>query len=240
MAINLEPVERATVSERIAQKIIDLVNTGELKPGDRLPSERDLMAQLQVSRTPIREALRSLSLIGLLETRPGDGTYVSEHLTSALASQLAWPMVLGRQDVLEWIEVRGLLETHVAGLAAERATPSLIRRLEDALETYHDATEEFERLVGAEIAFHEVIVDMTGNETLKQLMRIFYDVYRQLVRDRRLHFAVGRTFEQGHREILEAIKAGDAEAASQAMTDHLRISKQQALAEEFGEAANPL
>ncbi|MBN1246506.1 MAG: FadR family transcriptional regulator, partial [Anaerolineae bacterium] len=77
------------------------------------------------------------------------------------------------------------------------------------------------------------IADMSGNSTLQELMRLFHDAYRGFLSDRRMHFAVGRVAECGHREIVDAIKAGDAEAAGRAMVHHLRVSKQQSLVEEL-------
>jgi GntR family transcriptional repressor for pyruvate dehydrogenase complex len=233
MKINFEPVERTTVSEEIAKKIINLVNSGSLLPGDKLPSERKLMDQLNVSRSPIREALRSLSLIGLLDTRPGDGTYVSEHLTPNLANQVDWSILMSKSDVLEWLEVREPLEIQAAALAAERATPEDLERLKAALAMYYDSTDDPKRLSEAEIQFHRTIVCIAGNMTLQQLMDIFYGFYRKYVQQQRFHFAVKDPRSQGHQEIVEAIRTGDTDAAREAMTRHLSVSKQRALAEEL-------
>lgn len=172
MKISFEPVERTTVSEEIAQKVIELVNNGSLEPGDKLPSERKLMDQLNVSRSPIREALRSLSLIGLLETRPGNGTYVSEHLTPTLTDQINLSIMVKKADILEWLEVREPLEIQAASLAAERATPKGIERLQSVLDVYYDSTSDPQRLVEAEIQFHQTVVSLAGNTTLNQLMDI--------------------------------------------------------------------
>lgn len=239
MQVNFEPVERTTMSEEIARKIIALINNGSLQPGDKLPSERKLMAQLNVSRSPIREALRSLSLIGLLETRPGDGTYVSEHLSASLMDQVDWSILMEREDILEWLEVREPLEIQAASLAAERARPKDIELVEEALATYYNSTDDLERLVEAEIQFHESVVRAAGNKTLSRLMGIFYEFYRKYVQQERFHFAIKAPRQQGHQEILEAIRAGDPDAALQAMRNHLSTSKQRALAEELNQKRTP-
>jgi len=239
MTIDLEPVERTTVSEEIARKIIDLVNSGSLRPGDKLPSERNLMSQLNVSRSPIREALRSLSLIGLLETRPGDGTYVSEHLTPGLADQVDWSILEDKQDVVEWLEVREPLEIQAASLAAERATPEDIEHLEAILAAHYNSADNPQRLAETEIEFHKTIVEIARNETLYELMAVFYDFYRKYVRQERFRFAVRNPRQQGHQAIVEAIKKGDVEAARQAMVHHLTTSKQRALAEELDRKMQP-
>lgn len=238
MKINFDPVERTTVSEEIAKRIIDLINSGSLKPGDKLPSERKLMDQLNVSRSPIREALRSLSLIGLLETRPGDGTYVSEHLTPTLTDQIDWSILMRKADIVEWLEVREPLEIQAASLAAERATSEGVEKLQSALQEYYDSASDSQRLVEAEIQFHRTVVNLADNATLSQLMDIFYNFYRTYVQQKRFHFAVKNPRTQGHREIVEAIQSGDAEVAREAMIQHLSISKQRALAEELDQKRN--
>jgi GntR family transcriptional repressor for pyruvate dehydrogenase complex len=231
LRVSFEPVERTTVSEEIAKKIIDLINCGSLQPGDKLPSERALMDQLNVSRSPIREALRSLSLIGLLETRPGDGTYVSEHLTPSLVGHVDWSVLMDREDIFEWLEVREPLEIQAARLAAERATAEDVLRLEEALTAYHECADDEEQMVESEIRFHQTIAEIGGNETLRQLMTVLYTTYRRLVLQQRFRFAVRNRFALGHREICEAIRAGDGEAARKAMEHHLSLSRQRSLAE---------
>ncbi|MGC9398070.1 MAG: FadR/GntR family transcriptional regulator [Anaerolineae bacterium] len=238
MDLTFKPVERTTVSEKIAKRIIALINTGKLKPGDKLPSERELMEQLHVSRSPIREALRSLSLIGLLETRPGDGTYISQHLTPALVNQIDWSMLIEKEDILEWLEVREPLEIQAAGLAAERATPEEIKHLEQMLSLYYNGIDDLERLVEREIRFHKAVVDMADNEILSELMEIFYGFYHRYVQQHRFYFTV-KPREQGHQGIVQAIKAGDPDAAREAMRTHLSVSRQRALAEELDKRRRP-
>ncbi len=238
MQVNFDPVERTTMSEEIARKIIALINNGSLKPGDKLPSERKLMAQLDVSRSPIREALRSLSLIGLLETRAGDGTYVSEHLNPALVDEIDWSILIDKEDIMEWMEVREPLEIQAAGLAAERATRENVERLEEALQLYYNGLDDLEQLAEIEINFHQTIVEIADNEILRKLMDNFYIFYRRYVHQHRYYFSVTPR-EQGHREIVEAIKAGDPDAAQRAMINHLTISKQRALAEELDQKRRP-
>jgi GntR family transcriptional regulator, transcriptional repressor for pyruvate dehydrogenase complex len=129
MEINFEPVERVTISEEIIKKILGLINTGRLKPGSKLPSERELMEQFRVSRTSVREALQSLTMVGVLETFPGDGTYVTRQLSDLIVDHLEWPALLDRRDVIELMEVREPLEVAAAGLAAQHVTPAQIEEL---------------------------------------------------------------------------------------------------------------
>jgi GntR family transcriptional repressor for pyruvate dehydrogenase complex len=235
MGVSFEPVERITVSEEITKKVIELINNGALQPGDKLPSERDLMEQLQVSRSSVREALRSLSLVGILDTRPGDGTYVSEHLLGALAGQLEWGSLLGKQDLLELMEVREPLEIYAAGVAAERADAAQLAKLRATVERCQgaDAAGDMEALLNADYDFHVTLVRMTGNHALAQLLEIFNNLLREYVKQQRLGFCMEPPAEASHEAIYQAVEGGDKEAARAAMTRHIRVSKQMSLAQKL-------
>jgi GntR family transcriptional repressor for pyruvate dehydrogenase complex len=127
--ILLEPIEFKTAAEAVAQKLIGLFNNAVLKPGDRLPPERELAARLGVGRTTVREALKLLTLSGLLEAKRGSGTYVRADYSSFVANQVAWPALLNAQDVEVIFEVRAGLEVQAASLAAERASDAEIARI---------------------------------------------------------------------------------------------------------------
>ncbi len=222
MSVTFEPVERITVSEEIAKKVLDLINAGDLKPGDKLPSERELMDQLRVSRSSIREALRSLSMMGLLETRPGDGTYVSQHLVGFLAGQLEWSQLLNKRDIVELIEVREPLEIQAAGLAALRATPAYIARLRETMIIYRNTDAPAERRLEADLLFHETLAAMAGNRTLIYLLRIIRETLFECVQEQRVGFSTRTSAGDDHQRILEALQAGDEIMARAAMAQHLR------------------
>lgn len=229
MAIALEPIERMTVSEEIIKKLIDLINSGALRPGDKLPSERDLMEQLQVSRASIREALRSLSLAGLLETRPGNGTYVSECFSSFIAGQVEWSALLGEQDILELIEVREPLEIQAAGLAAQRATSTQLEELRQAIERLRSSGGDVEQEIDADLAFHTIITEMAQNRVLYRLTLSLRNLLREYLKRATAATETKMSTVEEHQAILEAIEERDEAKARQAMVRHLQISKQLAL-----------
>ena len=119
----LEPIEQTTVTEQVANRLVKLLSNGELKPGDKLPAERDLARQLNVGRTSVREALKLLTLSGLLEARRGDGTYVNTSFMGALTRHIEWPLLLNASELDRVVEVREALEVKAARLAAQRVPP---------------------------------------------------------------------------------------------------------------------
>lgn len=225
MGVTFEPVERVSVSEEIAKRVLDLINTGVLKPGDKLPSERELMDQLRVSRSSIREALRSLSMMGVLEIRPGAGTYVTEHLVGFIVGQLEWTRLLGKRNIIELLEVREPLEIHAAGLAAQRATPYYTGLLYAAIETYSDISLSLEKRMEADIHFHDIIAEMSGNSVLEYLLRVFHETLRNYALQQRIGFSTATTAEDEHLLIVEAIESGDELRARAAMAQHLRTHR---------------
>ncbi len=229
MTIALEPIERMTVSEEISKKLIDLINSGALRPGDKLPSERELMEQLHVSRASIREALRSLSLAGLLETHPGNGTYVSECFSSLIADQVEWSALLGEKDFLELVEVREPLEIQAAGLAAERATVTQLEELRQAIERLRTNPGDVEQEVVADLAFHTIIAEMARNRVLYRLTLSLRNLLREYLKRATAATRMNMSTVEEHQAILEAIEEGDEAKARQAMIRHLHISRQLAL-----------
>jgi GntR family transcriptional repressor for pyruvate dehydrogenase complex len=167
----LEPIKRTTLREEAAEQIRALIAEGPMRPGDRLPSERDLVVKLAVSRTTIREALRSLEIRGLLEVRPGEGAFVRELPLEALIDPLA-STLHNRRSLLELLEVRRNLEPGIAALAAQRAQAGDIDEMKLLLVEIEQRLENrrYDAAVKSIIAFHRVITRATGNRLIQRLM----------------------------------------------------------------------
>jgi GntR family transcriptional repressor for pyruvate dehydrogenase complex len=234
MDLTFAPLARSTMGEEISKTIIEMINTGKLKPGVKLPSERELMEKLQVSRSPIREALRSLTLVGVLETIPGDGTYVSKNLASAFISgKLEWAGLLASPDVLELMEVREPLEIQAAGLAAAKATPASVAKLRQVIDSYRVVQGDLEREIEVDVHFHKIIAEITENRILIHLMETIREFWHDYIQKRRVIFSKIATLEQEYLEILNAIEQGDEVRAREAMANHLQRSKQKNLLEQI-------
>ncbi|WP_341977258.1 FadR family transcriptional regulator [Microbacterium sp. LTA6] len=199
-----------------------LIADGTLRPGDRLPSEGDLCEQLGVSRGSLREAIRMLAALGVLDTRHGSGSYVSELHAADLITVLSLTVGLLPMDgVLELIELRRALESHSAALAAARVNPQIIGEL-DALLGKIESSSDFDEHSELDHAFHMTIAAMAGNDALTSLV----DVLRSRSREFRIADPVDAAqlklhSDAGHRAILRGLEARDPVAASAAAAAHV-------------------
>lgn len=226
----LEPIEQSTVTEIVAQRLISLLSQGILKPGDKLPPERELARQLTVGRTTIREALKLLTLSGLLEAKRGDGTYVRQEFTDFLSQRIEWPVLLSVQEVDMIVEVREGLETKAACLAAERATQEEVERIgvfQELLEQELLEIEgrDIERETELDLQFHHAIAAASHNELLARLMLSLQNILRQYIAlSNQMTDRVETTLAE-HQAVYDAIVARDPDAAERAMMAHLAISR---------------
>ena len=139
MQPNFKPIQSATLPESIAEQIMGMIAAGQIKPGDRLPTEPELMERFGVGRSTVREAIKSLTLAGLVEARRSAGTFVSDNYTGFLSDQLKWSVIFGDQELRHIVEVRGILEGQTAALAAKRATPEQKKQLAQVYAALIDA-----------------------------------------------------------------------------------------------------
>jgi GntR family transcriptional regulator, transcriptional repressor for pyruvate dehydrogenase complex len=215
-------VRSATLSEKVVASITQKIMDGTLKPGERLVSERELGDQFGVSRTVIREAVRSLVAGGLVEARSGRGLQVAEPRPEAASRAMA--MFLHRNVTIDYPrvhEVRTALEIDIAGYAAERATPADVERLTALNDELAGAEGDVERAAELDVEFHRAIAQTTQND----LFPILLDAIGPVLLEVRIRaFAApdlrGYALE-AHREILAGIAAGDPEQARDAMRRHL-------------------
>lgn len=210
------------LTDQAILKIKDLIITGEFAAGSRLPRERDLAERLGLSRNSLREAVRALTLIGVLDTRVGDGTYVTSLDADTLLTGMGFVGdLLDGATLLEVHEVRRILEPVATGLAATRLTEDDFVALEACLEQMERAgsTQAF---IDADTEFHRIIVTASGNATLASIIQNLSGgmMRARLWRTITEHDAVRITMQR-HRDIYVALEAGDAEQASAADLLHL-------------------
>jgi GntR family transcriptional repressor for pyruvate dehydrogenase complex len=212
--------KKTRLYETIVAQLGQLIQEGQLRPGDRLPPERELAARLQVSRASVREALRSLELQGLLSSRQGSGTFIAAVSQEELLRAFARLAKEG-QTLREIFELRLLLEPPIAALAARRATPQDIARLEATLKEQEQQIGLGQSGVEADVAFHATLAEATHNGALLRLGATLMGV---LAPSRDTHLQMperSRLSLLSHQRILEAIKAGSATRARTAMEDHV-------------------
>jgi GntR family transcriptional regulator, transcriptional repressor for pyruvate dehydrogenase complex len=168
------PIQRETVIEMVVRRIESLVRSGDLSRGSRLPSEPHLAEMLQVSRASLREALKGMVFIGLLKARPGDGTYLQPSLTSMATRHLQWMLLLDEIKYRELYELREILEPAAAALAARRATPDDLERMQAALNGMKRKMKDPESFIHYEMEFHNAITRASKNGAMQSTMEMMY------------------------------------------------------------------
>lgn len=216
----------APATEAAIAQIRQLIISGELGPGARLPSEGPLAERLGVSRNSAREAVRALVTARVLDVRRGDGTYVTSLRPELLLEGIGFAVELMRDDTaLELIEVRRLLEPRAVGLAAARVSPAQLQVIAGCLHDMRQASghEEFVRL---DAAFHDQVNRASGNETLASVLRgVSSSSHRARVwRDILEADATRRTITE-HERIYRALQQHDAERAERMALDHVRSTE---------------
>jgi GntR family transcriptional repressor for pyruvate dehydrogenase complex len=226
MAASMRPVNRPRLYEQIVERIHDHVVEAKLRPGDRLPPERELAASLGVSRASVSQALVALEVLGMVDVRHGDGAVLLApvnrlHLVAALRAH---------QDRLpDVIEAREALEVRLAALAAERRTSEDLAAIDDALAGMADDLAQGGRGVAGDELFHAAVTRAGHSALLARLM----DEIAELVRETRLE-SLGQPGRPqaslaSHREIAEAIRRQDPAAAARAMHAHIALVSDVAL-----------
>ena len=214
-------VRRTRVYEGVAQQIQRLIADGALKPGDMLPPERELAERFGVSRSSLRDAIRSLELAGLLVPKQGEGTMVADISPDALVAPIASVLVRKRELIAELIEVRKILEPALAARAAMHATPEDIARLDELLKLQREKAFRGESWVEEDTEFHNTVARAARNGVLLKVLDVLMDLLREtrakaLQVDGRLQRSLA-----GHRRVLEALKRRDPAAAERAVRIHL-------------------
>lgn len=218
----MSPVERNSVADQVAKKILDLVRTGNLKPGDQLPTERDLAQMLQVSRPSVREALRGLQILGVVKTRQGGGAYISSLDASDLLGPLQILITLNEDNVQGLYEARVMVDGGLARVAAERLTDADIDRLLAIVKVQEGLLNDPIGFRVSDLEFHRTIMDGTGNPFLS---RVSYSLYVLGIEYRRIASLVPGVLAQSqadHADIAAALAARDADWAERATQTHMR------------------
>src|SRR5689334_19651882 len=204
-----------------------MIRSGELPPGARLPPEQQLAAQMGLSRSGVREAVKALETARVLDVRRGDGTYVTSLAPGLLLEGLGFAVELLRDDsVLEVMEVRRLLEPVATGVAAVRMSDAALGELGEILDDMQAAADDPQRLVQYDIAFHRAVIAATGNETLTSLLdglsgrTVRARVWRGLVEGN-----VTQATLDEHHAIYRALRARDPFLATSAALLHVNTSE---------------
>ena len=230
MIESLKPISRLSLSDEIVEQIIDLISRGILRPGERMPSEKQLCQQFGVGRTSVREALRSLSVMGILEPHAGEGTYVSGDSSRYLEKTLHWSLLLDRKMVDDLIETRLTLESETAFLAAQRAGHDDLQEIEAAIEGMEQSANQPDSYLGFDLRFHVAIARASQNSILFQLLGMIRGYLQTWIKEtlsappaHHSELRANKSIAE-HRVVQAALKSGNAERARQAMKEHILSS----------------
>jgi GntR family transcriptional repressor for pyruvate dehydrogenase complex len=222
--VQLEPLDlgrRETVSNEVARRLLSYLLAGDIKPGERMPSERKLAEALGVGRSVVREALKSLTLLGLVDVRQGDGTYLRGTESELLPRSIEWGLLLGQKRTNDLVEARRYLEEILAGLAAVRRTELDLATLHEFLAEMRAASDDPERFVAADIAFHLAVTHAARNETLGGVINGIRSLLQVWI-SRVMHSSDSYAPSVAeHEAVLAALEAGDADGARAAMRAHM-------------------
>lgn len=217
-----QPGESGRVrSEQVVDRIMELVRSGNLKSGDRLPPERELIEIFEISRPSLREALRSLMTLGVIEIRHGGGAYVSDLKAQTLLAPLDFYLSLSTATMQETFDSRRVVEVELIRRAAQRATKADLREL-DAMMAAHASV--LNDPIGFRILdsrFHDKLYSMGQNAILARMAASLYSMGLDLRRRATEEAGTIATSMSDHQQILDAFREGDADAAGTAMLGHI-------------------
>jgi GntR family transcriptional repressor for pyruvate dehydrogenase complex len=213
-------IKHTRISDEIANQIKTLISEGRLKPGDRLPPERELITEFGVSRPSLREALNSLVAMGFLEIK-GKRTFIKSVASESMQNPLSLIIKADTQKIFDLIEVRKALEAWAAFLAAQKATQEDIHRLENILEEMRNAFEQGRSWEKQDADFHLSIAQATHNTIQTHIMSTIYDLLREsMARVFKDRSRVKKLLDQHHR-MFSAIKSHSPDKARERTLEHL-------------------
>lgn len=233
----MQPLSRVNLSEQAATRLVAMMTERGLAPGDLLPNEAELSQLLGIGRSTLREAMRSLAFLGIVEARPGVGTRFVGDASRMMDGLLLGGLLQSRKDIDDLCEARLVLETETARLAALRASTENLKRLRELRVRMEDKSLERAEFVALDLDFHMEIAAASGNAILARLLKATRDLLQEwIVGSQKLQAARPLAWKD-HRAIEEAIAAGASGKAAELMSAHLRGSSE-LLRKSFAAKAN--
>ena len=230
-AVTFKPVKPPRASEIIYEQIKKMITDGELKPGDRLPAEKELIKNLQRSRPVIREALRMLDQAGFIRTAPGaTGAVIQKLGTTSVAQPLESILQINKITLEELSEYRSFSESAIAGLSAQRRTDEDIAKMSEVLKRAEQATANYKDFIACDLQFHECVAESTQNKVAHIMTKVYHKVSSSFIErkmeniesDSRLLMC--QKILNTHKKIFKAIVQHDSKTAHDIMYDHMLSS----------------
>jgi DNA-binding FadR family transcriptional regulator len=218
--MSIEPIQQIGMHERIQERIMAYILKNRLRPGDRLPTEDTLSTRLGASRTVIREALRSLQALGMIESRQGSGRYVRSFDLEALASGLAYSLAFDAASIRELLAVRRVLEAAFLPDALGALTPAVLEDLGRLVGTMRERATRGQLISAEDRAFHLTLFTGVANRVLSTLLEAFWGLFESALDEPLRRSADLLRTVRLHEEIVRALGVGDLDAAREALDHH--------------------
>lgn len=223
--LSIKPIKKKNLPEKIIEELRNLIESGQIKPGSKLPGERTLSAMLQVSRPSLREALRALNYLGIIENRHGEGTYLTDMTSQIPIEPLGFFLFLNKGSLMDTLEARIGIDSYAAALAAEHRTDKDLDKMRNAMEEAKNAIGEPERFMAIDLDFHRIVSAATQNTIIEKvvnnLCNLFLPVRIVLHRhERRTEYSIDYNYDY-HEKIYQHIACKDPIRSSEAMRTHL-------------------
>ena len=219
--LEIKPIEKLVLIDHIIETIGRLMASGKLKPGDVVPSERTLSNLLKVSRNSIRQALKALDVLGVVDINPGSRTYINTSISNLLINPMKFMTLLHDLKIKELFQTRKIIEVELARLAAINATEENISAMLDALEKARENIKSKNKYLEYEMIFHENIFKSSGNRILTALMASINNLLLESRKKTVKFFPDLSLSLKQHYEIFQSIKENNSEKAGQLMLEHL-------------------
>jgi GntR family transcriptional regulator, transcriptional repressor for pyruvate dehydrogenase complex len=219
----LKPVSRVTLGEQVAAQLSDQITEGRWKPGEKLPSESELCATLRIGRSTLREALKSLAFVGMVQMRPGDGTYVIEESGALIDRIMSRGLLKTEKELLDVGEARMLIECETAALAAERADRDDLDQIDELMEEMGQSLNGNGRdFVELDLNFHLAIAQCAKNQMLYELLTPIRGVLKEWISKSQELPGIKENAHLQHGKILSAVRRREPDKARHAMRTHLQ------------------
>ncbi len=206
------------IQDRLRRFILD----SQLRPGDKLPTEKELSGRLGASRSAVREALRSLEALGMIEVKHGKGRFLRAFDVASIASNLAYSLTFDAASIRDLLEVRRTLETSFIAQATRKLEASRIDRLYAIVEQMALSADAGRAFIEEDMAFHKVLFGALHNEVLKKILDVFWGLFQHLHARNVLPPGEAAATVAYHRQIVDAMAAKDVTSAREALDEHFR------------------
>jgi GntR family transcriptional regulator, transcriptional repressor for pyruvate dehydrogenase complex len=221
----IKPIEKYVLIDQVLSKIVGIIESGELNPGDCLPGERELAEKLRISRTTLRQALKALNILGVLETAPGKKTFVKDSFSDFLISPFRLIKAAYSLKTSEIFEARRVLEESLTVKAAENHTKNQVIQLKKYCDMAENNIENKEKFVYGVFMFHKCIAQMANNKILYAVINSIFELMSVIeeYEFEQLSIEERKKSIRQHKEIYDAIKERDAEKSRLKMHGHLNL-----------------